>query len=309
MAALSKTVVYIASTGRSGSTILELLLNTLDQVWSMGEIYTLPWEVYQRGACGCGHGVNGCQFWAPILNSLKKKPEYQRQISKFREHSYGGRFVRPLFLLNILLRGRLFGRKDINRFCRANDFLFSGIAAGAEIHRENIRYLIDASKDFYRLHWLLYCHRINVRVIHIVKDPRGYVYSNIKGEKAGGLKRTLLAIRMSLKYAIENTIIEFVMRQTLRENIFFMRYEDLAANPEVAIQRVSRWLDIPFQSNMMNGFRKNENHAIAGNLTRHLKTDIVMDEEWKTGLEPRLKKIISCMTGLKAKQYGYPTRI
>jgi len=302
---LRKPLIYIASTGRSGSTILELLLNASDFLWSTGEIYTLPWEIKRNGKCGCGKQIKACEFWTSVIDKDNKILEIGNNISRFREYHFGGKFFRPLYLLNILFQSRFFEKEALCAFCKDNKKLFINIAASGSMSKKDIRYIVDASKDFYRLYWLSRCSEIDLKVIHIVKDPRAYVYSNVKRFKKGHKSRWLQTIRMSAKYMVENSIIDLIVKRLEKENVFFVRYEDLASSPEIVMQNMFQWLNVPYQHHIIHSFRKVKNHAIAGNYTRHLRTEIRLDEEWKTEFEPLLKAITGTITRTKAKKYSY----
>jgi hypothetical protein len=64
-------LVYILSNGRSGTTLLDLLLGAHPRVWTVGEVQNLPWEMrYPRAPCGCGNPVQESPFWAPILHDI-----------------------------------------------------------------------------------------------------------------------------------------------------------------------------------------------------------------------------------------------
>src|SRR5580692_3233646 len=65
---MSTVVLYIAGTGRSGSTLLASLLGEVDGVFSAGEVRYL----WQRGLaesrlCGCGVPVRECLIWSRVL--------------------------------------------------------------------------------------------------------------------------------------------------------------------------------------------------------------------------------------------------
>ena len=61
-------VLYIAGPGRSGSTLLDLVLGQVDGVVSIGELRNL-WYAGFHGAwpCGCGKPVTECPFWSAVL--------------------------------------------------------------------------------------------------------------------------------------------------------------------------------------------------------------------------------------------------
>ena len=65
---MSTVVLYIAGTGRSGSTVLANILGEVDGVFAAGEVRYL----WQRGLkegrlCGCGLPVRECPVWSKVL--------------------------------------------------------------------------------------------------------------------------------------------------------------------------------------------------------------------------------------------------
>ena len=97
-------LIYIASTGRSGSTLLEILLDSFESIWTLGEIYVLPWEVKKnKGICGCGKELNDCEFWAPIISEFKTLLDVNGNIDRFRDDYSVSKFFRFRELINILL--------------------------------------------------------------------------------------------------------------------------------------------------------------------------------------------------------------
>ena len=65
---MSTVVLYIAGTGRSGSTVLANILGEVDGVFTAGEVRYL----WQRGLregrlCGCGVPVRECPVWGDVL--------------------------------------------------------------------------------------------------------------------------------------------------------------------------------------------------------------------------------------------------
>lgn len=56
-------IVYIAGYGRSGSTILSLLLSQIDRVISLGEVCNLRLETFEKDRCSCGAVYSQCEFW------------------------------------------------------------------------------------------------------------------------------------------------------------------------------------------------------------------------------------------------------
>jgi hypothetical protein len=65
-------VISIVGAGRSGSTLLERTLATIDGFDSVGELWRI-WESSQRNSlCGCGLQIKDCPAWNIILSSFDK---------------------------------------------------------------------------------------------------------------------------------------------------------------------------------------------------------------------------------------------
>src|SRR5215831_4456244 len=61
------TVVYIAGSGRSGSTLLERVLGEIPGFANVGELIDLFRRVADHGErCGCGQEFARCPFWSQV---------------------------------------------------------------------------------------------------------------------------------------------------------------------------------------------------------------------------------------------------
>ena len=63
------TLLYIAGTGRSGSTLLNNLLGQIPGFTAVGELYSI-WDrgLLERQLCGCGEPLPDCPLWSTVLN-------------------------------------------------------------------------------------------------------------------------------------------------------------------------------------------------------------------------------------------------
>lgn len=61
-------VLYMLGLGRSGTTVLDLLLGGIDRFFSVGELQSLWKESIGEGRlCGCGRPVAQCPVWTSVL--------------------------------------------------------------------------------------------------------------------------------------------------------------------------------------------------------------------------------------------------
>ncbi|NNE43484.1 MAG: hypothetical protein HKN12_04695, partial [Gemmatimonadetes bacterium] len=64
----AERVVYITGYGRSGSTLLDILIGQADGVTGVGELDLLHRDWGERG-CSCGKDYDDCEFWSAVETS------------------------------------------------------------------------------------------------------------------------------------------------------------------------------------------------------------------------------------------------
>jgi len=274
-------LVYILSNGRSGSTLLDLLLGAHPNVWTLGEAQRLPWGIKENNLCGCGDPISNCDFWEPMIPKISLE-EKAFPIEYFRTNDGQGKILHW-----DLLQGLIYGKindhqqQAVDIYGQINADYFNAVwQAATERRGTTIHWLVDASKDAYRLFWLQKSGLFDLRVIHLIKDPSAFVYSMIKSDLPHARRK---AIRMTGRWIVENSIgwrvrmLNFTKEQTL-----LLHYEQLASKPEETMARIGKWLGLDFLPDVIKDFRNYENHAIFGNQMRWQNSDILLDENWRT---------------------------
>lgn len=93
-------VIYIASLGRSGSTVLDLKLSSLDRVISCGEVWRVikphggGLESVRERKCTCGESGGSCGFWSTVFDRIetanaKTLPQCYRVFLEVVNEKYG----------------------------------------------------------------------------------------------------------------------------------------------------------------------------------------------------------------------------
>jgi hypothetical protein len=301
-------LLYIASSGRSGSTILELLLGAHSSFWTLGEFFVLPWELRApKKPCGCGSAVAECAFWQPIVKEHRSILRHG-SIDRFRESYWAGRSLRPgeiPFLITNSARSRTRREAAIKQYGEHNLRVLQSVLERARtVKGRQVSWLVDASKSVYRLHWLRASDLFDVRVIHLIKDPRAFVYSTCKNQ--GGWSRAARLSRATLRWNFENYLFHRLLDGHFRpKNVFRLRYEELASDSESVLNHVCHWLGVPLEEKLTTRFRS-ENHGIAGNPARFERTGIRLDEEWRTGMRHVTCQAIRAASFLLARRFGFP---
>jgi len=246
-----------------GSTLLDLLISSHNQVTSLGEINVLsarrkkawrkksPQTILER-RCTCGaKPIIDCLFWQGI-----------EQFSGI-----------PLQELDM-------ESEDPVIFKQHNQEIFQAAAAvsGSE-------FIIDSSKNIRRLEKLVAIKDFNIKPIHLIRHPGGVVYSNIK---LGG--NWLTSTRQYTN--------KFMHTRRLLENrhFFTIYYEELASTPQQTLAKLMKWLGLPFQETQLN-WKSVPHHNIGGSNMRFSgDSQIKLDNEWKKKLSWIQKITIAWIT-------------
>jgi len=297
-------VVYILSTGRSGSTLLELLLGSSESTWTLGEAQILPWESREnRHPCGCGVPVAECKFWRNVLPDIPIG-EGTYPIEHFRETYNSGKAFRWHILSSLLLSRRDKSlRAAIREYGNLNARYFSEVRAEAEKSTGGeIQWLVDSSKDHYRLLWLDASNRFDLRVVFLTKSPEAYAYSRIKSSNVDRLRMTAHA---TVSWTSINALMYFICQRRFQSRFRHVQYRDIAANPDDYRASFEGWLDVAFPNWHSKIIRQYENHGIAGNHMRWGNTPIRLDDAWKHQLTSLEKGIARGLSFPLAQFLGY----
>ena len=173
------TVVYIAGSGRSGSTLLERILGTLPGFVNVGEVN----DIFRRVArydelCGCGVAFSECAFWAGVgkrafggwsqelvaeAMSLQRGVARQRHLPRLMVPRLGSQLVHD--------QGR--------RYAEIHAKLYRAVLdeSGASV-------AVDASKGAAQALAIAQGDQLDLRLLHLVRDARGVAFSWAKAEVA-----------------------------------------------------------------------------------------------------------------------------
>lgn len=300
-------LLYIASNGRSGSTLLEMLLNVSPHMWTLGEFHVLPWEIRENvKPCGCGTNVAECKLWGPVI-AEHRELLLHGSIDRFRRAYNVDRALRFKELPTLLtggLKSKLSRMEQVWRYGDDNRIVLGAVQQRAEqLGANQLTWLVDASKSPYRLLWLAASDQFDLKVVHLVKDPRAFAYSVAK--HSSGVSQAYQVARAVARWQVENRIFDVLHRKyLLPEQVFRLRYEQLADRPNETLQELAEWLDVPEWSGADELFR-GENHGISGNSSRFDSRGIQLDEKWKRDLPLSLQKLAFCCGWQLVSRYGY----
>ncbi len=273
-------VVYVMGYGRSGSTLLDTILNNHPSVTSVGEVANLPDWVSREHPCACGALLESCTFWGPVLD------RYRRAM--------GSEALEELERCQTRVeRAPLYRRSDAvsQRYGELTNALFHAIrkVSGSTV-------IVDSSKSSRRAigrPYALTAHAgLDLRPIFLRRDGRGVMWSGMRGAgspewESSRLPRSLIGLRTLLAWVYTNRRCERVIRG-LSHSALPLWYEDLVSDTEAQLRRLGAFLDLDL-SGVAQRIGRGEAlavaHNVSGNRLRYQRqVRIQPDREWESHL-------------------------
>ena len=299
------TVLYLAGTGRSGSTVLAGVLGEVDGFFFAGEVRYL-WQrgLVENRLCGCGQPLTRCEFWGAVL----ERAYGSRAIDARAIAAEQRRAIRMRRLPALLVGRPAASTEHLNRLAR----LYRAIA-----DESGARVVVDSSKlpAYGRL--LRAVPDLDLRVVHLVRDPRAVAYS-WQRQKAQPDRGTpgYMQQRSPLATAVMWTVMNGATPRLLDsggEHFTEMRYEDFAAAPRASVDSIlalagANGARAPFADERT--VRMSGNHSVAGNPDRLATRDVEIrpDAEWTTRLT-RANELVTTAGALPLlHRYRYEVR-
>jgi hypothetical protein len=298
--------VGMETSSYSGATLLAFLLNAHPQIASIGEMNGLiPSEDPESYRCSCGKRIKACEFWQAVTREMIRCG-FEFDVADF-DNAFrlaGPHWMQRLRVASLgsatldsirdLVLQTLPGERSQLTALVARNVAF----ADAVLRLTGKSVFVDTSKDHLRARVLRMFSPYDVRVIHLVRDPRGVVASRLRR-----------GVRISIREAAR----QWVRLHTRLQNSFAalapdkyirVRYESLCRDPHGVLRELYcfcgadpefRIQDLPSTS-----------HHIVGNAMRlDNLSEIKLDERWREFLTAGQQKEIWQIAGRLGMQYGY----
>lgn len=301
-------VLYIIGAGRSGSTLLEMILGNLPGCVSIGEARYF-WEYWSDSdrLCGCGQLLSDCSFWSRVLPHLKK-----REVNIYKMNVLAKIFDRTRNLPWLTMPVVNY-HKPTKQFLSGIEFLYHAIwqESGEQI-------IVDSSKVPSHLYMLAQIPAIDLRVLHLIRDGRAVAYSWNKRRKyelgmtkSEGQMPHHSASKAMITWSVENLYAAFIGRQSPHYTV--LRYEDLVQNPINALGQVLEKLNlaqIPLDILRTDSILIEPTHSVGGNPLRFTQKTIriSLDEEWRRQMPSISQKMLGLLGLPTMLRYGYSIR-
>ena len=179
--------------------------------------------------------------------------------------------------------------------------------------------LLESSKHLSTAALLALDPAFDVRVLHLVRDPRGVAYSwtkEVKRPEAGPdeVMPIYRPSRTALRWVTDN--LGFRALAGLGVATMTLRYEDFLLAPERTLRSIAEFAGLSTAADDL-GFLQGTTatlqtpmHSIAGNPLRFGGDQITLrvDDAWRTKLPKRDRWTVSAMCAPALAWFGYPIR-
>lgn len=302
-----KTILYIGGSGRSGSTLLDMILNGFPEFVSLGEVHRLGYYVKRDEICTCGEKFSDCEFWQSVINNISK---YSLDLSETLESDMKcialsdddsgiiKRFAERISL--IVMPSAL--AKPLCKFVFSHNYKKIQRSIGlyecvSDISRARI--VVDNTKDARRMKYLHTIEPNRTKFIYLVRDGRAVCFSAMK-------RKNISMHKAALTWAIAQ-IKQIIVLLTIPKNQrLIIKYEDLCTKQQTVLDELFEFLQIKNTSRFI-ALDRSSSHGLGGNPMRFRRDEkcIKLDEKWKLDLSERDKKSFSFLAGWLNRSLGY----
>jgi hypothetical protein len=308
-------VLFLAGKGRSGSSLLANLLGQLPGFFNVGELNRL-WDsgLQYNYSCGCGLPVRECPTWRAILDEadalLGASPLVPLGDARIDEDQSS--VVRWPNIARLLLPrpGGRGGWKALDRYTTASSAVYRAIVAVT-----GARVVVDSSKLPIEPVGLGLVPRTDVRIGHVVRDPRAVTYSwkrkKVFTDREEGEPLPRFGPAFStVSWVARNLVVEFLRR---RRPSAIISYDRMAREPATALRELAELVDEPAGDLAFltsESARIVPTHSVGGNPVRMVSgvVPIEPDDEWRHAISARDRSVSTVLALPLLHHYGFSVR-
>jgi hypothetical protein len=316
--------------GRSGTTLLERVLGELPHVCAVGEVVHL-WrrDLRDDERCGCGERFSACGFWRDVgeaafggwdrldldrVLTLQATVERTRHIPRLAVGD-------PI---SVVRAGRARGPADFRAMAAEYAGYYAAVyRAAAQVTGAAV--VVDSSKHSALAHCLRWAGgagaagpRLDLRVVHVVRDPRAVAYSwtrTVARPETDGVEEMTRysPTRSALLWDAHNAAFGLLARRGVP--VRRLRYEDFVADPRRTVRELVAFAGLPVDADALRFLGDahadlSHGHSAAGNPMRFTagRVPVRADELWRSALPAGQRRLVAAISAPMLRRYGYRLR-
>jgi hypothetical protein len=293
---------FVVCPSYHGATALAFLLNNHPVLSCLGD--TLPWADRSQ-SCSCGARVKDCAFWQEIhrrVSAERWRGEAQMLplLPRVFADPQRNRPVAQALVAASLMFGAGARRLAPRATSELTDAYRRFYAAVRDLH--GTRHVVDGSKSVGKVLALTGLGEAGqrARVLHVVRDPRGYAWS-LRSRGAGPVSPTAIG----RDWNRQHRAIELLFARLGRFDYLRVRYEDLCLDSEATMARAFSFFGVEPAPVCRPADDPHKNHIIGNRMLKHFDGTLRLDQRWQQCLTPEEQGAVMRAAGRRAAAYGY----
>lgn len=299
-------VLYIGGVGRSGSTLIDLIVSQADGFFSVGELrYVWTRNFQENQLCASGEPFRESPFWQKVVEEAYGGFD---QIDAAYVESLREKVERLRYQPRIWLDQK--GIKTLTEDYQATLREYQGYLGKlyqAIQKVSNCDYILDSSKNSPHAYMLHTMDDVDLYVLHLIRDSRAFAYSWQR-------KKVRPEIHWKTEYMAQFPI-SLSIRRWNSENVLVamldsigapykrLRYEDFAHDPQSGLDVIWDLLGLTQYKlqDLLDRYQHDDkpNYSVSGNPIRfgeRKEIKIRLDEEWQENMPFRQKLFMTLGT-------------
>jgi hypothetical protein len=274
----------------------------LREIWYRGRI--------ENRLCGCGNSFHDCAYWKEVGEVAFGGWDAEDAEARAAQRMD---LDRPWHLPLLMTPGLSASyRRRHQAYTEVLSKLYGAIGSVSEAP-----VIVDSSKIPTYAMLLRRVPGIDLRVVHLVRDPRGVAFSWQKQVQRvdGGNTDEMY------RYGVASTIVRYDMYNGLMQTVgrwktpyLRVRYEDLVARPLDALEQIAAfaWGATVVNPGQLAAGKAEftSDHTVDGNPIRFQRgsVDLKLDDQWRTQLDTKTRRLVTAGTAPFLVNYRYPCR-
>lgn len=288
----------------SGATLFTILLDAHSQIVSNGESLPFGENDDERYDCSCGKYIDECEFYSAAAGHMRLRDGSEWDRSLFMQLPTLSKIpVLRSFLQAWMFEGSVRNRiidavpayrDTTKRFLDAQLRFFENARslAGVPIY-------LDGTKSTRRAQLLARDGRSEMKVIHMIRDGRGFSSSYLKNWSEE-TRDVAVPARLWLRYISE---VDKFAAAFPSVPLLTVRYEDLCRSTTETMKAVYRFLEVPYEE--FDKTAPHTPHLLGNRMRRDFDGTIREDTSWKTLLDARTQRRATSIMEKGLRRFGY----
>ena len=325
MNAKRPVLVYLLAASHSGSTLAAMLLNSHEDIFTVGELKATNLGDTSEYLCSCQSKIRSCSFWEQVSDEMRAhKQEFIVCDARTSLGVIESRYVQ--WLLRPLHRGRLLElirdmflkfsstwRRELPNWQARNGDLVRSVSK-----LSGCKFVVDSSKIGIRLKYLSKNDGIRVKVLRIIRDGRAVALTymdpdhfadardpSMRGGGVGHASDQRVSMRIAAtEWRRSNEEAEAVIANLNSEDVLQVSYEDLCTNTSKTLGSIHNFLGVSHSENYRD-FKSVAHHVVGNGMRLDRSSEVVLDERWRGVLGERDLSEFDKYAGDLNRKYGY----